>query len=192
MARNRVATPREEKVEELLDVAEELFERSGFAGTSTSQLAKACGVSERTLFWYFPSKDHLLVAVARRGVSRLAARLGRKGWPSGDFADDLFRMLKALRAIRHLLPVMHQRAEVTPFVAAARAEVRAANHRFIGERLRALGVREDELDDAVVVVVSFADGVLLRNIGDARLRRLCEFLVARLVGPGPAAKVRRP
>jgi AcrR family transcriptional regulator len=49
----------EEKREALLEAASDLIAQLG-TGASTAKIAKAAGVSEGTLFTYFPSKDDLL------------------------------------------------------------------------------------------------------------------------------------
>ena len=49
----------EEKRQALLDAAAEFVARLG-TGASTAKIAKAAGVSEGTLFTYFPTKDDLL------------------------------------------------------------------------------------------------------------------------------------
>ncbi len=180
MPQTRTTTSREDKVEDLLDVAEALFEEHGFAGTSTARLARTAGVSEKTLFWYFPSKDHVLVAVVERAAVRIDARLRRRRRPGDSIAAGLYRVLRAMRSIRHLLPAMHQRAEVSEHVAVSRERFRAFHRRAIAAGLHAAGVPEEDLEAAVTIVVCFADGALLRNIGDRELRRLCDTLVERL------------
>ena len=49
----------EEKRQALLDAAAEFVASLG-TGASTAKIAKAAGVSEGTLFTYFPTKDDLL------------------------------------------------------------------------------------------------------------------------------------
>lgn len=181
MPRNRVDTAREVKVEAILDVAERLFAERGFTTTSTALLARTAGVSERTLFWYFPTKDHLLVAVTERAARGIRDELLADGAPDpGEFGDSLFRVVRAMREVRHLLPVMHQRAEVSEHVAAARARFREVHHRVIAIGLRPLGVPEDQLDAAIEIVTCFVDGVLLRNLDDRRMRQLCQALADQL------------
>lgn len=180
MPQTRRNTPRADKVDELLDAAESLFRERGFPGTTTAQIAKAAKVSERTLFWYFPSKDHVLVAVVERAAARIDASLRRRGWPTDDPAEDLYRVLQAMRALRHLLPAMHQRAEASKHVADARRRFGAAHRRGIAAVLRELGTPEEDLEASTVIVTCFVDGVLLRNVRGRELRRLCETLVDRL------------
>ncbi len=54
----------EEKREQLLSAARELFASQGFEHTSTQQIAKVAGVSEGTLFHHFGSKRGLFECVA--------------------------------------------------------------------------------------------------------------------------------
>jgi AcrR family transcriptional regulator len=179
--RTRTDTTREEKVEELLEVADGLFRQAGYDATTTAAVAKAAQMSERTLYWYFPSKDYLLAAVVRRGAETIGEQLRDAGWPSGEPAGDLYAVLRAMRSIRHVIPAFHQRAEVSETVAVTRAEIRSSTDRAIGTMLRALGVAEDGLPASTDIVECFTDGVLLRNLSDHDLERACRTLIAGLV-----------
>lgn len=52
-----------EKEKSILSAAEGLFAEKGASDTPTAEIAKKAGVTERTLFRYFPSKDDLLKRV---------------------------------------------------------------------------------------------------------------------------------
>jgi TetR/AcrR family transcriptional regulator, mexJK operon transcriptional repressor len=54
------------KREQILDGARRVFLRDGFAATSTDAIAAEAGVSKRTLYAYYPSKEDLFVDVLRR------------------------------------------------------------------------------------------------------------------------------
>ena len=45
----------------LSDTATEMFLANGFDGVRVSEIAEACGVSEKTVFNYFPTKESLLM-----------------------------------------------------------------------------------------------------------------------------------
>jgi AcrR family transcriptional regulator len=49
---------RQETLHEISDAALDLFERHGVAGTTVDDIAHAAGVSQRTFFRYFPTKEH--------------------------------------------------------------------------------------------------------------------------------------
>jgi AcrR family transcriptional regulator len=48
---------------QILDAAYKLFRRSGFSRVSMDEIAAATGVTKRTLYYHFESKDQLLAAV---------------------------------------------------------------------------------------------------------------------------------
>ena len=64
---------RNNRREQLLDAAAVLFVEKGFNGTSTREIAKATGMLPGSLYYHFPSKEDLLVAVFEEGVQRISA-----------------------------------------------------------------------------------------------------------------------
>ncbi|GHO85878.1 TetR/AcrR family transcriptional regulator [Dictyobacter formicarum] len=54
------------KRDQILDGAQRVFLREGFAAASTDALAKEARVSKRTLYAYYPGKEELFVDVVRR------------------------------------------------------------------------------------------------------------------------------
>lgn len=54
------AAQRAQTKQRLQQAALELFRRDGFAATSVAEIAEAAGVTERTFFRYFPSKEAVL------------------------------------------------------------------------------------------------------------------------------------
>jgi TetR/AcrR family transcriptional repressor of mexJK operon len=53
------------KRDQILTGARRVFLRDGFAGASTDAIAAEAGVSKRTLYAYYPSKEDLFVDVLR-------------------------------------------------------------------------------------------------------------------------------
>ena len=58
--------PAEQRREQLLDVAAQLFATRGYAGATTSQIAKEAGVTEPIIYRHFKSKRDLFVALIER------------------------------------------------------------------------------------------------------------------------------
>lgn len=56
----------EAKREQVLEGARRVFLREGFAGASTDVIAREAGVSKRTLYAYYPSKEELFADILRR------------------------------------------------------------------------------------------------------------------------------
>ncbi len=58
--------PAAKRKEQLLDAAAKLFAQYGYAGATTSQIAKAAGVTEPIIYRHFPSKRDMFVALIER------------------------------------------------------------------------------------------------------------------------------
>ena len=83
----RYERPRTEREAAILQAATRLFGDKGYRGTRTAEIAAAAGVTERTLFRYFPSKDQLYRRVMFPAV--LAATMPRELTETGKlFAAD--------------------------------------------------------------------------------------------------------
>ncbi len=55
----------------ILDAAVKVFARSGFHATRVSEVAKAAGVADGTIYLYFASKEELLVSLFEDRVDKL-------------------------------------------------------------------------------------------------------------------------
>src|SRR5690606_35248602 len=73
------------RLPELLDAAARLFARHGYAAASMRDIADEAGMLSGSLYYHFPSKDELLLAVYAAGVQALedacATALAREGDP---------------------------------------------------------------------------------------------------------------
>jgi AcrR family transcriptional regulator len=67
------AAPRQQRsrdtFERVLDVAAEIFQEFGYAGTTTNKVAEAAGISIGTLYHYIQDKDALLYALTERHLA---------------------------------------------------------------------------------------------------------------------------
>lgn len=68
---------REETSQRLLDEAARLFANYGYPNTTVEAITDAADVGKGTFFNYFPSKEHVLVALAQRQVGTIAAAASR-------------------------------------------------------------------------------------------------------------------
>lgn len=82
---------KDERVEQLLDVAQRLFARNGFDSTSIEQLAKAAGITRPIVYEHFGSKEGIYLACIRRARSLLDEALAE----AVDGIDDLEQRLAA-------------------------------------------------------------------------------------------------
>lgn len=67
----RVVKEAEKRRNEILDVAEELFGRKGFDGTSTKDILDHVGIARGTLYYHFKSKEAIMDALIDRFSDRI-------------------------------------------------------------------------------------------------------------------------
>src|SRR5580704_10338192 len=83
-----------DKRERILDAAVRVFAKKGFHATRVSEVAKAAGVADGTIYLYFKSKDELLVRLFEDRVERLLAFLQRELPSSVGAAGKLRRIIE--------------------------------------------------------------------------------------------------
>lgn len=114
MARKpHTAEQTKDKQEEILSAAVTVFAEKGFSASTTSEVAKAAGVAEGTIFRYFRTKKDLLTAIVARFVSTIAGNLVMNGVEkivADSGGKDLREVLKELlldrvRLVRRMMPV---------------------------------------------------------------------------------------
>ena len=86
------STPREK----ILEAAEGLFARRGFAGAGLSEIADAVGLSKSSLFHHFPTKAQLYAAVVERILSEIEATLMRSLAVGGSPVQRLDRWIDTI------------------------------------------------------------------------------------------------
>lgn len=62
-------------VEVAAEYAAELFSKNGINGTSLADIAKICGISKGTLYYYYPNKDTLVLDCAGTCIKRVGDRV---------------------------------------------------------------------------------------------------------------------
>jgi AcrR family transcriptional regulator len=82
----------EEKRQEIVRIAAELFEELGYERTSMSAIATRVGGSKATLYGYFASKEELLRAVLDHDVNEEADRLLHEFLAEKDLRSGLIRL----------------------------------------------------------------------------------------------------
>lgn len=85
----------EETRRRIIDAAYELFYKGGFARAGVDAIAEAAGVTKRTLYYHFDSKDALLAAVLDDQHELVLARIQR--WAKRASGDPV-RMVEILFA----------------------------------------------------------------------------------------------
>ncbi len=69
----RITKEPDERRAELMETAGRLFAERGFASVRVSDIVAAMGVAQGTFYYYFPTKDHVLVALLEVKWQEVAA-----------------------------------------------------------------------------------------------------------------------
>jgi len=180
MPRNRQNIPREERVEEIVAVARELFLERGYAGTTMAEIARAAGVAPAAVYWYFPSKDHAFAAVLDRILAEGADRVDSLAGAGEPPIERLLAALEELEAYRRLRPVVHERLPHAPVIADFHLRFQGWLEEML---LDALGPRLRPEADVELVTESVI-AVLEGTLADERSRRpfaeVVRFVIERV------------
>lgn len=95
-----------DKRERILDAAEQVFAQSGFYNARVSEIARAAGVADGTIYLYFKSKDDLLISLFESRMERVNTLLSDAGAGGGTPTERL------MRVIRTQLQMVHDNPQV--------------------------------------------------------------------------------
>ncbi len=98
----------QDAVDAILEAAERLFVRDGYAATTTTAIGQLAGVGIGSVYDYFASKDEMLSALARRCILETAelyeaALAALAHLPLADVVPRLWRTIAARTAEKHPL-----------------------------------------------------------------------------------------
>src|SRR5918911_3653660 len=103
--KRRVIKPTEERRRDILEAALQAFATKGFNDTTVDAVAQAAGVAKGTVYLYFDSKEHLLLALKKefmRGLTDAIAEItaeaieqlsAGKEVDYRDIIDDIFQTI---------------------------------------------------------------------------------------------------
>jgi TetR/AcrR family fatty acid metabolism transcriptional regulator len=86
--------PDNDKRERILRAAIKVFARKGFYATRVSEIAKAAGVADGTIYLYFKNKDDVLVSIFDDRITRLLAVLREESAACATVEDRITRIVE--------------------------------------------------------------------------------------------------
>jgi AcrR family transcriptional regulator len=92
--------------DEILDAAARIVEQDGLDQLSMPQLARTMGCGVTSIYWYFRSKDDLVVALVERVTRDALTMLPPAG--SGAWDDELVAYFTAFRSLMHRTPLYRE------------------------------------------------------------------------------------
>ena len=106
--------PRQERadrtVQALLDATAVVLVRDGYDGASTNRIAREAGLSIGTLYQYFPNKEAVVLALARRNGEQEVAdvRTTLQLLPEAPLPEVAKRLISALIERHRVNPALHR------------------------------------------------------------------------------------
>lgn len=91
--RARKAKDPSDKRDRILKAAIRVFARKGFYATRVSEIAKAAGVADGTIYLYFKNKDDVLISLFDERITRLTGVLREIAAEPGPVVDRLRRII---------------------------------------------------------------------------------------------------
>ncbi|MFI0354896.1 TetR/AcrR family transcriptional regulator [Actinomadura sp. 9N407] len=155
-------------VERILDAATRVLSERGYEGASTNRIAEAAGISNGSLYQYFPNKDAIVVAVLDRFADHLADRLGAEieaamavgPWEAGGRAllDAQIRLFEENSDLLRL--IVEQIPRLSPFDKLAALQHRLTDIVRVYLLLNRDGFREDLDVDTTIWILAETVGQL--------------------------------
>jgi TetR/AcrR family transcriptional regulator, cholesterol catabolism regulator len=174
----RPAVSREEKVGEIVALAEQRLQEGGYEALSVAAIARELGLAQNAIYWYFPSKDHLFVAALEQMLREIAARK-----PSREVGEveRILWFTDQFQALSHLRGAMNERARSSQVVADFVAELDGLLSRMLSNALRD-HVPEKELPVAVEAFRATVEGTFVKGLDRRARRKVLTFTLERLMG----------
>jgi AcrR family transcriptional regulator len=129
----------------VLDAAARLFREKGYASTTMRDIATASGMLAGSLYYHFPSKEALLVAVYGEGVAHITSAVASALARDGDAWERLERACAAhlealLSGSDYAQVVVRVRPDDAPDVAADLTALRDDYERTFAQAINALPI----------------------------------------------------
>lgn len=89
----------------ILATAAELFASRGYRGVTMDEIARRRGMSKRTLYQYFASKEEMADSIVAGLVAELGGVVDRAMTAGGGFPETFGRVLHSLEAVLAAMPM---------------------------------------------------------------------------------------
>ncbi|WP_280463148.1 TetR/AcrR family transcriptional regulator [Nocardia carnea] len=175
MPRNRRPRDAEEKRGEIVAAAQALFRDLGYDKASMARIAEGAGVTANTVYWYFRSKDEILIAVLEEDFSAALTRYDELR--DRSLAERLHWVVRQLRDIRTLIDTVHARASLSPTIAAWHDRFHATTDHILAEELRAAAAPEPTVTAAAKNITFVIEALLTHPQDEMTEHAMLELLL---------------
>ncbi len=182
------ARQRADTKERIFETALREFREVGLAAAQIDRIAKNAGIARGTFYFHFPTKDDVMVELARRINARIVRRVALIGDAKPSLHEFLLRLTDALVDEHARVSEAGLDAEVLSLYLRRPSDLRDPLHNVpslteeLARHIR-LVAQEGELDSALtaeqlsVIIMSSLFGVLARGPSGEAVRAACGSLI---------------
>lgn len=174
MAKNKREVDSEVKREQIEDAACMLFLVEGYESTSMATIAKTAGVAPNTLYWYFASKDDLLVAILNRLVNRAVAQLATM--QNQSFGDQVLWLLMEFQQASKLISTVHARLDKSDTIREWHDRFHAMLDQMLVQQMVAKGMSPAKASVMATVGTYVVEGLLSHPHGPEQVEKVVHWL----------------
>jgi AcrR family transcriptional regulator len=175
----RTDIDRDTKVEEILEAAERRLVAGGYDHMSVAATARELGIAQNSIYWYFPSKDDLFVAVLQRLLAHLAAK---KPPHDRGLVTQVLWATDQMHALAPLRSALRGRARHSAAAAKFERELDALIRRLLIHGIEPYLDDEDELQVAATAFMATVEGTFALGLSKPARHRVIKFALERTVG----------
>lgn len=159
-----------ERAQQIMEIAEKLFHRQGYAQTSMDDIARATGLLKGSLYYYMDSKEDLLFRIVEDVHEVSRAQL------------DEARHQEGVPALQRLMHFVERQVTYLALNSTRVAVYHHEWHRLEGERLQSVREARHAYDDALISLLQElqAEGSLA---ADADNRMVANMVLATICWP---------
>ena len=159
----------EERKDQILEAATKVFSQHGFAGTRMDDIAVESGLSKGSLYWYFDSKDAIIVGILDRVFDWETAHIEEilEREDSAQKKMELFveTTLKNLDKMKPLMPIFFDFWSLSVRNKTINKAIKRYYQRFIDilEPIIEMGIKQGEFRPVDIRETVFALGALFEG-----------------------------
>jgi AcrR family transcriptional regulator len=129
---------REKRGELILETAEEILLKKGYANASMDEIAAQAGVSKGTLYHHFPTKEDLFFALLEKALARFEQVVQQSVLSSNNARQKLVRIIYYVYGEhrgehRHLLQLLRNNGELSQRLQIKKGQSRERMDQVIGQ-----------------------------------------------------------
>jgi AcrR family transcriptional regulator len=171
-------TDRDAKVSEILEATETSLREGGYSAVSVAAIARELGIAHNAIYWYFPSKDHLLVATLKHMIEKMLRKKPKRRQTPVD------RIMWFVDQLADLYPIrasIHEHRERSVVIREFLDDFEALLQRMLRNVLSKY-IDESEVDVATSAFIATVQGSFLQGVPRPERRRILTFSLERLIG----------